>query len=232
MKKVIYLIVLLLVVSGFAGFFISTPVSGENEDPEKETPTDDSMTLSIDSVDFSVSLAGVNKVKLKFKVTGTTSTTGNNTTHHIGSSFWTTYYDNGTIENGEVDEYPPEGFEYSDDEMTYEVTSKKENWTEWEIYYETTMKFSIDEQGNISVSLPKVDKVKVFVRAYRDAEGENWTQASKDITSKYKNAWTGILGSEEDDDEDSAGFELVGVLGAIGLLFVGNYTRHRKRKRE
>lgn len=225
MKKLIIgtLILTLLMISNLG-------VAFSEEDPDDDTPTDDSIEIKIDSVEYKIKAESLTEFKLTFKVTGTTSTTNNTTAvHHIGTSLWTFYYKNGTVGNGDIMEYGPEGFEYSDEDVTMKITKKEENWTKWEIEYETKLKITIDEQGNISGEMSKLDESKVFVRAYSDEDGNNWTQVSRDITELYKNAWLGLIpGHNKDSSNDSPGFALQGLVAAVGAaLLVSRKYRAR-----
>jgi hypothetical protein len=223
MKNLVFITTFFLLVLVVSTLF-SVEICGEGTDPAKDSPTDDSMNISIDDVEFTTSLEGLNKVKIEQTVTGSTTTTGNTTVHHIGNTLWTYYYENGSVAGGAVDQQPAEGYEYSDDEMTYRVTKKADNWTKWEIEIEMTVRFGLDEQGNLTVTLPKLDRTMIFVRAYSDEEGNNWSQTSVDITEKYKDSWKEMLPSL-DLDEDSAGFE-AGLL----LALVAGVALSRKKR--
>ena len=194
---------------------------GEEEDPEGATPTDDSIAMIIDSVDYRITAQSLTEFTIIFNVKGTTSTDNDSKAiHHIGTSLFTLYYKNGTMDNGEVVEYGPEGIDYSDEDMKFQIIKKADNWTEWEIVYEMKFVVSIDEQGNITVIMSDLDVAKIFVRAYSDEEGNNWTQASSDITDEYKNAWIGLIAGILIDDEDSPGFGVAGLLVAVGCAFL------------
>lgn len=198
----------------------------EENDPEKETPTDDTIEINIENVDYKLEWVGLNKIKLILIFTGTTTTTGNATIDHIGSSMVATYFKNGTVEGGQVEEYPAEGMNGSAEGFSVKVTSLSDNWTKWKVEYEIITEITIDETGNISADLPKVDKSKIFVRAYSDQEGNNWTQDSADITTEFKNQWNALLGLN--DDDDSPGFTLIALIVAISLLVIlGTFKRKR-----
>lgn len=199
----------------------------EGTDPDKETATDDTIDIKIEDVDYKLEWVGLNKIKLVIAFTGTTTTTGNATVDHIGSSMVTTYFENGTVEGGVVEEYPADGVDVSEEELVIKVTPLADNWTKWKVEYETIIEITIDETGNISADLPKVDKSKIFVRAYSDGEGSNWTQDSADITSEFKNQWNSLLGLNEDDD-DSPGFTLIATIASISLFaIIGSNNRKR-----
>jgi hypothetical protein len=195
------------------------------EDPADETPTDDAISIQITSVENDLKPVSLTKFTLSIKVTGTTSTTNNSkSVHHIGTSLWTLYYKNGTVENGEVVEYGPDGMNFSSNDFTIRIIKIAENWTQWEISYETSFQITIDGQGNISGEMDDIDATRIFVRAYSDEDGANWTQASQDITDQYKNAWLGILpkhniGGSSGDDE-IPGFAIAGLLAAIGVATI------------
>lgn len=197
-------------------------------DPTEETPTDESIEVSIDSYGMDFSDSGEN-IEIEVKVGGTTSGT-------VVKCAWTTvtYMKDGTyeVESWEVGSEEMERITYEN--FTYEMYFKgkgsggEDDWSTWGYYTYAKMPKEEYEENVPDEDMENVTKMVWVVRAFSDDEMTMWDQDTKDVTDKFKAI---MDGESTDDDDDLPGFELFGaVVAFISVAGIGFAFRKRNSK--
>jgi hypothetical protein len=192
-------------------------VPDDGDEFSKETPTDTSITVTITDTKWNVDI-GDNKVYVDYFITGTTS--GVDHCEIVSVS----YYDDGSFDDDVdwMEDFDQDGFTYGGMKFElYHFKPTSENWKTWEyaVKGEMTKQEYNETSGDDDGKEPS--KIKVYVRAYSDPEGNNWNQASKSVSMSSS--------SEDDDDDDGApGFESVIFIAAIAITLVFVAIRRRR----
>ncbi len=209
--------------------------TNDNPDPTAETPTDDSITVTINNVDYSVD-AGDDTFEMEHTIDGTTT----GTVHHCSMTM-VTYYDDGTYEADDwqvgPDEEPRSTMLGITTEMYFKGTGPGGNtdWSEWAWYMYAKAPMSwydklvgpSDEDNTTDDDGPEISKIFVVVRAYSDASEANWNQDSKDITEEIMDFWGGDQTGGGDNDSPGLGIPL--LIGSIAVIaLIGIFRRKRE----
>ena len=197
-------------------------------DPTEETPTDESIEVSIGSygVDFSESNE---LIKMEIKVDGTTSGTV------VKCAMTTvTYMKDGTYEVESWEIGPEEMERVTFENFTIENYFKgkgsggEDDWSTWGYYVYAKMPKEEFEDNNQEEDMENVSRVVWVVRAFSDDDMTMWGQDTKDVTDMYKAV---MDGESTNDDDDLPGFELFGaVVAFIAVAGIGFAFRRRNSK--
>ncbi len=177
----------------------------DNQDPVGATPTDESISVKINTVKYKVEPAVSNAVKAYVYVDGTT-----NGADHVAVDF-VIYYKNGTHDYvswivGPLDIHQAYG-EYSIDVF---FNSTSGNWNSWK--YEMNMTYPTTQYAwlyDIWKGKSEVSKVVVYARAYKDEEETKWNQCKYETTPVFSaDAVTyGMVINGGEDNNDNTGNE-------------------------
>jgi hypothetical protein len=156
-----------------------------------------------------------NIVKMDILIKGTT-----NGVNHCKIAF-VEYYTNGTHDDiywEEEFDYPPMSFGENISEINhFKATSS--DWKTWEYHIKGQGWIGDDDYFDDNVDDKLVKERKVFVRAFKDAEENNWNQASE--TQKIKpDDSINENGTKKDDDKESSGF----LSGFEAITFICTLT--------
>lgn len=198
-------------------------------DPLKETPTDDSIGVEIEKIEYSLDTG--DNFELEQKTEG--STDGD--VHHCSITY-VTYYDDGSYETDEWTDGPDIQDRESLFGITFEYYFKgtgsggKDDWSEWALYSYAKGPSSfyddfIDEDESGGGDGKKMTEVYVVVRAYSDSSETKWNQDSQELTELYENVqegeeFSGTISLTDDEDEESTSSVLFLILGCLGLTLI------------
>jgi hypothetical protein len=171
----------------------------DNEHPSKQTPTDETIDIKITEAKFSEEKDG-DILNVNILIKGTTSGVD-----HCAVMF-IYHFKDGTSE----DDYAWMGeYNMKDDPVikaemekqgftdSYLKDTSSGDWKSWELKIAGALNMS----GQNDDSGPEADYVEVYVRAYSDANENNWNQAKKEVDVN-----AGSSGNGDDDDDDGGGF--------------------------
>ena len=152
------------------------------EDPLKEIPTDNSISVTIENVIFKMRDIGNGFAEIILEVNGTSS--GNVT--HCGIAF-ITYYKNGTNTYNAFIEGPIylPNLRYP---IVFIGTGENESWEKWKFYN----KQEVEKQklGLNESQLPSIESFEILVRAYKDPN--LWNQTCMNVTEIVKKELKGF----------------------------------------
>jgi hypothetical protein len=214
----------------------------EIPDPIKEIPTDTSISVSIDEIEYSLD-KGESNFELEQKTKGTTS----GEVHHCSITY-VEYYDDGTYETDEWQVGPDIQERFSLFGMTIEYYFKgtgsggKNDWSQWELYaYAKAPNSEYDEyigedEGAGDGDERTLTEAYVVVRAYSDASETKWNQESKELTDLYEKVIEGedfsgtlsLVSDDNGDDKKTPGFEIYLVFASVSILGLMMIIRRRR----
>ena len=202
---------------------------GDNEinDPTKQHPTDESISVEITDVEYSMEKPDANTISGHVTVKGTT-----NGVDHVSLTF-VVYYKNGTYDYGSWITGPSEFHHqlqgYSIDEF---FNSTYGNWNKWVFNMSGTYPMS---NYNWAYDMLKgeneVSKVVVYARAFKDSQETKWNQAKFETIPSFTagSASYSTGGGEDNSGADNSktpgfGFAITAV-AIISLIFIERRRR-------
>jgi hypothetical protein len=220
--------------SDYPDFIFDDDDDSNLPDPLKESPTDDSIDVEIEFIEYTLDRGG-DYFELEQKTDGTTS----GDVHHCSITYLE-YYDDGSFKvEGWMD-----GPEIQDRTSFLGITIEfhfkgtgsggKDDWSEWALYSYTRAPNSMYEEfleegssGSSGDDGRTLTEAYVIVRAYSDAEESSWDQDSVELTDLYEQYLEGEefsgrigLGGEDDDDDSSSSLVLPVIAGCLGLAIL------------
>ncbi len=210
-----------------------------NMDPQKETPTDSSISVKITYVNLMFKNSS-NGEEIDITVKGTSSGAD-----HVAIG-WSTYYKNGS--DDWYGEWLVGPFEvqtgaqsiFGSQIYSFYFKNTSANWKTWEFRMHMVNSGSNEppvnsENSTHSVNVKDIDHIRIYARAYEDASGTHWNQNHYDLKVTVSQDGNTVSGSSEESSNSSGGstgstpgFEAATVLGAISLAGV-IYGMKRRR---
>lgn len=183
------------------------------KDPSMENATDDSIKVSIKKVEYEIKKMD-NMWDIYFKIEGIT-----NGVDHVSLNF-IIYYKNGSHEYGEwlrgPFEIKPTAFS-GNEIQEFRFNATEENWKKWE--YVVKMKTQALEEYEWA-GKKDVEKIRIYARAFKDADEEKWNQAYYDTKPEFSGNEVKYMEEKKENEKKKgiAGFEFVLFIVAIIIM--------------
>ncbi len=177
----------------------------ETPDPTTETPTDTSISVKITEVKMSFEKTSDGQIHTIMHIKGTTSGVD-----HVALNT-VFYYKNGTHDWGDwivgpLEKPPVNPTGVTINEMYFNSTSG--NWSTWELKLDVISPYS-EQSYEHAIYVSNISKVRIYARAFADANETQWNQAYYEFTPS-------ITGDETSFSYDSATSGSTGSSGGTG----------------